>query len=119
MITASHLTDFDMVGPGVNPYSARGLRGTLRPIDAAQGNSLLARTVNGTLIDISAPQMRKYRLEVTGNDQAPPALDGLVGMAVTVNCHVEPAYPRPAQPERTPCRAAAGSRARTRITACS
>ena len=95
MITASTPTVFDLVfpstsAPGVNPYSARGLRGTLTPIDAAKGNDKLARTVNGTLIDISAPQMRKYRLEVTGNDQAPPALDGLwVGMMVTVNSHVE------------------------------
>jgi hypothetical protein len=67
---------FDLVGathPGVNPYSARGLRGTLRPIDMAQGADKLARTVNGTLIDIAAPQMHKYQLEITGGDQAPPA----------------------------------------------
>jgi hypothetical protein len=79
--------------PGVNPYSARGLRGTLSPIAAAQGDSLLARTVNGTLIDISAPQMRKYKLEVTGNDDAPAALDALwVGMTVVVNSLVEIGY---------------------------
>lgn len=87
---------FDLVAataPGVNPYSARGLQGTLTPIDAARGNDKLARTVNGTLVDISAPQMRKYRLEVSGNDQAPPALDGLwVGMVVVVSSHVELAY---------------------------
>jgi hypothetical protein len=106
-ITASHLTDleirFDLTtnAPGVNPYSARGLRGTLRPIDAAQGNSLLARTVNGTLIDISAPQMRKFRIEATGNDQAPPALDGLwVGVVVIVNSHVEMAFLNPGAPAR-------------------
>lgn len=79
--------------PSVNPYSARGLRGTLSPIDAARGDDKLARTVNGSLIDISAPQMRKYRIEVTGNDQAPAALDGLwVGMVVTVNSLVEIGY---------------------------
>jgi hypothetical protein len=79
--------------PGVNPYSARGLRGTLTPIDMARGLDKLARTVNGTLVDISAPQMRRYQLQVTGNDQAPPALDGLwVGMPVSVNSHVEIAY---------------------------
>jgi len=96
-ITAATPTDlsitFDIsaaVAPGVNPYSARGLRGTLSPIDAAQGIDKLARTVNGGLIDISAPQMRKYRLSVAGNDYAPPALDGLwVGMIVNVNSHVE------------------------------
>jgi len=98
MITASTPTVFDIrlpssAAPGVNPYSARGLKGTLSPIDAAKGNDKLRRTVNGTLIDISAPQMRKYSLEIGGSDQAPPALDGLwVGMAVTVDCHVELAY---------------------------
>jgi hypothetical protein len=86
---------FDLAAPapGVNPYSARGLRGTLTPIDAAKGNDKLARTVNGTLVDISAPQMRKYRLEINGSDQAPPALDALwVGMVVIVASHVELAY---------------------------
>ena len=79
--------------PGVNPYSARGLSGTLSPISLAQGDDKLARTVNGTLISLAAPQMRKYRLEVGGDDQAPPALDGLwVGMEVAVDCHVEMAY---------------------------
>jgi hypothetical protein len=86
---------FDLAAapPAVNPYSARALRGTLSPIDAVRGSDKLRRTVNGTLIDISAPQMRKYRLEVTGGDQAPPAVDGLwLGMQVTVNSHVELAY---------------------------
>jgi hypothetical protein len=99
MITATSPTVFDIhfgVGdpaPGVAPYSARALKGTLTPIDAAKGNDKLRRTVNGTLIDISAPQMRKYSLEINGSDQAPPALDGLwVGMQVLVNSHVEIAY---------------------------
>jgi hypothetical protein len=79
--------------PGVNPWSARQLRGTMRPIAMASGDGLVARTVNGTLVDLSAPQMRKYRLEIAGEDMAPPALDGLwVGMQVVVNCHVELAY---------------------------
>lgn len=74
----------------VPEYSARGLKGTLAPIDMAQGDSRLARTVNGTLISIAAPQMRKYRLEAAGEDMDPPALDGLwVGMQVLVYCHVE------------------------------
>jgi hypothetical protein len=98
-ITSSNYTDLDLrfdlsaPAPGVNPYSARGLRGTLTPIDAAQGSDKLARTVNGTLVDISAPQMRKYRLEISGADQAPPALDALwVGMVLVVSSHVELAY---------------------------
>jgi hypothetical protein len=90
-------TGFDIIisgdAPGVNPYSARGLRGTLAPIDAAKGDNKLRRTVNGTLVSIAAPQMWKYRLEVQGNDVAPAALDGLwVGMQATVNCHVELAF---------------------------
>ena len=79
--------------PGVSPFSARGLTGTLTPIDAMNGNSNLRRTVNGTLIDISAPQMRKYKLEIGGKDWAPPALDGLwLGMEVVVDSNVELAY---------------------------
>jgi hypothetical protein len=100
MISATTTTVFDIQfieggapAPGVSPYSARGLKGTLSPIDAAKGSVKLRRTVNGTLIDVSAMQMRKYQLEVTGRDQAPPALDGVwVGMAVVVDCHLELAY---------------------------
>jgi len=85
--------DIAAAAPGVNPFSARGLTGRLAPIALAQGDDKLARTVNGTLISLAAPQMRKYRLEVGGDDQAPPALDGVwVGMAVEVDAHVELAY---------------------------
>jgi hypothetical protein len=79
--------------PGVNPASARGLKGVLSPIAMAAGSDKVARTVNGALISIAAPQMRKYQLEVSGDDQAPPALDGVwVGMEVEVDAHVELAY---------------------------
>ena len=85
--------DIAAPAPGLNPFSARGLKGTLTPINMAKGDDKLARTVNGTLISIAAPQMRKYRLEVSGDDQAPPALDGVwVGMPVAVDAHVELAY---------------------------
>ena len=98
MITPPYTTldirfDIAAAAPGVNQYSARGLQGTLAPIALARGDDKLARTVNGTLVSLAAPQMRKYRLEVSGDDQAPPALDGLwVGMLVHVDCHVELAY---------------------------
>jgi hypothetical protein len=97
-LPANFSTSLDIVFPsssvpGVNPYSARALHGTLSPIDAARGADKLRRTINGALKDISAPQMRKYKLEIAGEDMAPPALDGLwVGMQVVVNCHVELAY---------------------------
>lgn len=96
--------DIAAAEPGVNPFSARGLTGTLAPIAMAAGDDKMARTVNGTLVDLSAPQMRKYRLEVSGDDQAPAALDGLwVGMAVTVDCMVELAYyTAGGSPSRTP-----------------
>lgn len=93
--------DISSPEPGVNPFSARGLSGTLSPIAMAAGDAKLARTVNGTLISLAAPQMRKYRLEVSGNDQAPPALDGLwVGMLVSVDCMVELAHRTGTVPSR-------------------
>jgi hypothetical protein len=90
-ITASHLTDFDIQiadgGPGVQPYSGRGLRGKLTPIALAQGDDKGAYSVNGKYIDLAAPQMRKFRLEITGNDMEAPALDNLwTGNIVNVSC---------------------------------
>ena len=90
---------FDGLGaaPGVNPYSARGLRQTLDPIHAVRdqggGGSILRYTVNGDLIDVSPHQLRKYRSEISGNDSAPPAIDGLwAGMVVQVSCIYELSY---------------------------
>ena len=107
MITATNPTTFDIhfpaeAAPGVAPYSARGLRGTLSLVDHITGG--LRRTVNGTLVDLSPPQMRKYRLEIAGQDQAPPALDGVwPGMPVTVDAMVELAYlTAGGSPSRTP-----------------
>lgn len=71
-------------GPGVSPYSARGLSQTLTPIQAAQNTR---RTVNGSLIDISAAQFRKFRSTISCTDQNTPALDGIwPGEQVTVDC---------------------------------
>jgi hypothetical protein len=90
--------------PGVPPYAARGLHGTLRPIDMAQGSDRVRRTVNGTLVDVSAVQMRKYLLEASGDDMDSPALASMwPGMAFNVDCHVELAYPTGLiVPDRTP-----------------
>lgn len=82
--------DGDTPVSGVPPYSARGLQGTLSPIAAASGLDKLRRTVNGALVSIAAPQMRKYSLQAKGDDFDPPAFDGLwVGMEVLIYCHVE------------------------------
>lgn len=75
---------------GIPPYSARGLKQKLEPID---GTKVTARTVNGTLIDLSPTQMRKFKSTITCQDQNPPAFDGLwPGMIVTVDCVKELSY---------------------------
>lgn len=97
MIGASNSTVFDIhfpsdTAPGVTPYSARGLKGKLSLIQGIGGNNL-RRTINGTLLDLNPAQMRKYVLEISGGDQAPPALDGLwPGMQVDVDSNVELAF---------------------------
>lgn len=80
-------TVFRLSGIGVPPYSARGLRQTLTPIaQAAQ----LRRTINGDLDDVAAAQFRKFQSTISGDDQAPPAVDGVwPGRTVTVDCIAE------------------------------
>jgi hypothetical protein len=74
-------------GVGLPSAAARGIRQTLQPIDGATS---LRRTVNAELIDVSDSMFRKYRSTITGDDQVPPALDGVwPGMTVTVGCAVE------------------------------
>ena len=77
-------------GPGIADFSARGLHQTLDPIDAA---GVLDRTVNGTLIDLSPTQMRKYKSTISCTDTETPALDGVwPGMPLTVDCVRELGY---------------------------
>lgn len=77
-------------GVGVPPYSARGLIQTLEPIPAATS---LRRTVNGELDDLSDPAFRKYQSVISGNDQQPPACDGVwPGRLITVDCIAELCY---------------------------
>lgn len=75
---------------GVPPYSARGLTQTLEPVPEATS---LRRTVNGSLIDLSAPELFKYRSVISCDDQQSPAFDGLKpGTQLTVDCVSELAY---------------------------
>lgn len=77
-------------GDGMPPYAVRGLTQTLEPIDAAKN---LRRTVNGSLLDLSLSQFRKYRSEITCSDIDSPAFDALeIGDTVTVDCVSELAY---------------------------
>jgi hypothetical protein len=75
---------------GIPPYSARGISQTLEPIDAAAS---MRRTVNGTLVDISASQFRLYKSSISCTDQDHPALDGIwPGQILTVDCICELSY---------------------------
>jgi hypothetical protein len=83
---------------GLSPYSARGLSQTLEP--AAIGVQT-RRTVNGALVNLAPAQFAKYKSKVTGNDQAPPAIDGVFpGAAVTVDCVAELSFPTGGVPDR-------------------
>lgn len=78
-------------GIGVPPYSARGLTQSLEPIDSA---AQLRRTVNGALADLSYEPFRKYKSTISGQDQEPPAVDGIwPGLLVDVGCVAELSYP--------------------------
>lgn len=77
-------------GHGIADYSARGLTQSLDPVEAS---AVLARTVNGTLIDLAPAQMRKYKSTISCTDTETPALDGVwPGMALTVECVAELGY---------------------------
>ncbi len=77
-------------GDIIAAYSARGLTQSIDPIDAA---SVVARTVNGALIDLSPSRFRKYKSTVSCTDVETPALDGVwPGMVVTVDCVAELGY---------------------------
>ena len=83
-------TELVIDGPGMPRYAARGLTQTLDPIDAA---GVLARSVNGGLLDFSPPQMRKYTSTISCQDVEAPALDGVwPGDVLTVDCAAELAY---------------------------
>lgn len=83
---------------GVQPYAARGLVQTLTPIAAAGNNR---RNINGALLDLSAPQFRKYASNITGNDQAPMPFDNVwPGMTLQVDCIERLSYKVGGSPHR-------------------
>jgi hypothetical protein len=76
-------TVLTLSGPGIAPFSARGLSENLKPLDAGQ----LRRTVNGTLTDLTLTAFRKFRVTISAQDVMPPALDGIwKGQEITVGC---------------------------------
>jgi hypothetical protein len=81
-----------------SPYSVRGLTQTLEPIEAS---AKLRRTINGTLLDLSAPQFRKYKSTISNTDQRIPAIDGIwPGMVLTIDCAAWLSYPVGGSPSR-------------------
>lgn len=83
-------TVLTITGPGINPYSARGITQTL---DLVESSSRIAETINGKTVNLSPAQFRKLKSTITFNDVDPPALDSLwPGMELTVQCAKERAY---------------------------
>ena len=81
------MADLVIAGVGLPPASIRGVTQSLQPIGASRQ---MARTVNGALRDLSAPQFRKFASSIRCQDQDPPALDGVwPGAVVTVDCIAE------------------------------
>jgi hypothetical protein len=94
----SSTTVLDLDDIGVPNASARGLSQSLEPIPASQN---MRRTVNGALLDISAPQFRKYMSTITCADQVPPALDGVFpGQTLVVKCAATLSYMVGGSPQR-------------------
>lgn len=82
----------------LTPYAARGLTQTLEPITQAAS---LRRSVNGGLVDLSVPELRKYRSTISCADQNVPALDDVwPGQLVTVDCVCELSYASYGLPSR-------------------
>jgi hypothetical protein len=69
---------------GVPQFSARALTQTLEPIKEAVS---VRRTVNGGLINLAAPQFKKYKSVISGADHDTGAFGGVYpGLVVTVDC---------------------------------
>jgi hypothetical protein len=93
-------------GPGIAPYSARGLVQTYEPIQASQH---IEESVNGNLVVLSPKQFRKYRTKISCTDQNTPALSGVwPGDVVDMECVEEMSF-LTAQPERQERTAVDGS----------
>ena len=87
---AVSLTLLVLTPEGVPPYSARGLTQTLTPIQAAAN---YRRTVNGSLVDLSLEQFRKYASTISCEDQEAPSMDAVpIGAVVEVDCVAELGY---------------------------
>jgi hypothetical protein len=83
-------------------YQARGLTQTIGVSKLTQQQK---RTIDGTMVDVSNPAMRKFTSKITCTDVDAPPLDGLwPGMEITIECAAEFVYKtgNPASPCRMP-----------------
>ncbi len=88
---------------GIPLYSARNLTQSLFLIPgmASGSGSIIRRTVNGKLIDLTYSQFRQYGTKITCTDRRAPALDGIFpGQPVTIHCVTELCYPIGSHPSR-------------------
>lgn len=89
-ISPNAFTLLRMIGISVPPYSARGIRQSLAPIQQA---AQLKRTVNGALKDLAFDGFQKYASTISVTDQRPPNFDGLwPGKQVIIDCVAELSY---------------------------
>jgi hypothetical protein len=93
--------------PTLPIYSVRGATQKLGIIvgsgagDRALG-TVIRRSINGQLVDLTAPQFRKYDSEIDFSDVVMPAIDGAwLGTICEVQCCVELGYPIGGTPQRT------------------
>lgn len=92
--------------PQLPIYSLRGVTQTLGIIVGSKENeqalgTVIRRSINGQLIDLTAPQFRKYGSEITFGDVAMPAIDGAwLGTICEVQCAVELGYPEGGHAQR-------------------
>jgi hypothetical protein len=70
----SDSTLLSITGITIPDYAIRGLTLDLELISASDG---LQRSINGALIDLTAPQFRKYKATLTCEDQDVPTLTNI------------------------------------------
>lgn len=91
VLPANSDTLLEILSFGTMLYQARGLTQSLQVIPGA---SHMERTINGTLIDVSAPQFRKYVTRINASDVDAPPLDNVwPGMTITIHCAASLCYP--------------------------
>lgn len=76
--TATSLISLSGPGFDLPLYALRGLTADLSPIDQS---AQIERDVNGNLMDLSAPELRKYRVTIGCTDQESPGFAAMTSDA--------------------------------------